>query len=259
MKIFSRVILSAILSLIIFLPTGSNAYEIISGDGTPMRTEIGNEGVVQQMVDRMNRRLALQNAFDGIPSNDELGVYLTRDERRSIRNALMSGAHWTVGQIAEEAVRRSLTSTSGQFLNQHSNELRRWTVINANQNPISINVNGFQGVTVSAETNDFRLQTTMSFEVHEGITAALIGIVLFDIWDEVIREVKYEWLDGINLGTNILWLDGPFHSRSEAERFKHALFFVDSVRFPDGKLVRQDRSEINNLLMREGFSLMLPN
>ena len=255
MKLFNWTAASMICALSVMAPATSAAYEVVSGQGTPMRTEIQNEAHIQRTVTAIVDLPYWRWPTGSLNVYDRFGVSFRSGERRAIVRASQSGQRAEATRIVETAVRRSLGSARVEYLNSNSDEQRKWTVINSDENPMEFFVEDFEGVTVAADGSDFRLQTNIKLEVREGITAAILSINLYDVWGEPMRELRYDWVENVEAGIHTLRLDGPFRNRSEAERFYQSLFFIDSVRLSDGTIIRQDRGEIREALALEGSTL----
>lgn len=257
MKLFDWTAAVMICALSVMAPATLAAYEVVSGQGTPMRTAITNEANLQRTIDIIVNMSYWRNPTGSLNVYDKYGVSFTLDERRALVRASQSGQRIEATRIVETVVRRSLGSARIEYLNSNSTEQRKWTVINSDENPIVFVVDEFEGVTVAADGSDFRIQTNIRLEVREDITAAILSINLYDVWGEHMRELRYEWVENVEAGIHTLRLDGPFRNRSEAERFYQSLFFIDSVRLSDGTIIRQDSSEIEEALQLEESTLSI--
>lgn len=251
MKFFSKAAAIFIFCLPFVAPTIVSANEIVSGQGTAMKTEITNETHIQRTV-----KAIIDNPSDVY---DRFGVRITAEERGQLRSLLDTGQYTWAERFVDRIVRRSLRDTSSEFLNENSNEKRTWTIFNVNQGPMTFIVDGFEGITVLADSSDFSYKTKIEFQAHQEITASIVYIGLYDVWGKPMRTIRVETMEDFEPGNHTLSLRGSFRDRNEAERFYQSLFFVDSVRLGDGTIITQDRNDVGEALRHKGSALTIPD
>lgn len=244
-----RFLATLILLATIFSGSHSLAYEVSTGEGTSMRIELKQQQNIARVVDR-----AMADPVEFIRLQSRIGNHLGRAQREEILTLIEEGWHSQAREIITEIA--SVSVTTG-YLNADTSEIRRWVLVNNPDIDISFVSDDFQGVNVIADSGQFFIESELVLFAKSPVTAFVVGVEIFDIWGDHLRSLSFERLQDTPEGSLTISMQASLPSQSEAAKVFHSVYYIKSVRFNDGRIARDDRSDVFNFLSEAGFSFRL--
>lgn len=141
-------------------------------------------------------------------------------------------------------------------LNPNSSLVREWAIVSDTAFPASLLPEGYEGVWPRYVDRGYQYRSQVRIEVREPLSAISVVHVVFDIWNQRVRSLRFEEIADLDIGTHTFTGSWRLPSESEAVAHFSSVSYVSRVRLRNGEVLLADLAGVVEEAQRisEGFT-----